>query len=109
MQFHSNLSPWRKWCVLACLVVFFSISVGHVAHMCPLYLAPAQHGPAASVNIDANSMCLTCLALHSSAAEPLFTAAAPQGMVGGWPPVLYESPLKPATFFQFFVRPPPAS
>lgn len=108
MGLKNSQSTWRKWGALVCLVVFFSVSVSHPAHICPLYSAPVQHGPVASVSLDCGSICITCLALHSSAAEPLFSPSVPQGVAPDWPPALYESPLKPSRFFQFFVRPPPA-
>src|SRR5713101_1678548 len=102
---HNQEGGWRRWTAILCLVVFLSISAGHAAHMCPLQLVGQSR---AAVSAEGSPLCLACIAMHSSATEPLFHIFSPQGVVRSSAPFVFDRPPVPARFFRIFVRPPPS-
>jgi hypothetical protein len=81
----------------------------HAAHFCPLRLSQDHASFDAPSFPSGGSVCLACVAVYSSVAEPLYGAASPTFVVHDYPAVAYESPLAPARFFWLFVRPPPTA
>ena len=96
----------RRWGAFLCLFALLSASVIHAAHFCPL-LSQDHASFDTPSSSPGGSVCLACVAVYSSVAEPLYRAASPTFVVHDYPAVAYESPLTPTRFFRLFVRPPP--
>src|SRR5437667_10864504 len=100
---------WRGCCALLCLVSLLSLSILHAAHFSTLHL-PQSQGKSEFLPSSADfSPCPACVAVNSSAAEPLFHALSSSFGVHNQSLVIYESPLTPARFLRLFVRPPPSA
>src|SRR6266849_697997 len=97
---------WRRWGAFLCLCTLLFASVIHAAHFCPLQLSQ-DHARADTPSSSPGSVCLACIAIYSSVAEPLYCAASRMFVAHSYPAIAYESPLTPTRFFRLFVRPPP--
>src|SRR5262249_60256386 len=99
-------STWRHWTALVCLIAFFCVS-GHVAHLPSAQLRRCSLPGAVVIGSAQGALCPACIAIQSSVAEVNFAGAAPQNVVPSTRSSPYQGPLSSATFFQFFLRPPP--
>jgi len=100
-------SGWRRLGVLVCLLAFLPVSVVHAAHICP---PPAAAGKRTITTEQASApLCLTCVAMQSSVAAPLFHAASLNAALRNSQAIPPENCRSAVKLFRRFVRPPPAA